>query len=97
MVAIALRFLRVRRPVAFLLADEDNVDAEFLGMVGAQTQRLGCRICSRGAFIIGVLWPEPFAWPVELTAQMVLQKMSRDAGDQIGVGSPCEQIKHFGP
>ena len=78
--AFALRFLRVRRPVAFLLTDEadrDDVDAGFLAAIEAQTQRLGYRIYSRGAFVIGVIWPEPFAWPDEATAQAVLDKMAR--------------------
>ena len=80
--AFALRFLRVRRPAAFLLVDEaigDNVDTEFLTTVGAQTQRLGYRIHGRGAFVIGTLWLESFAWPDEITAQTVLAQVAREA------------------
>ena len=76
----ALRFLRVRRPVAFLLVGEangDDVDVGFLGTVRSQTQRLGYRIYNRGAFVIGALWPEPFVWPDEATAQAVLDKIAR--------------------
>ena len=67
--------------MAYVLLDEangDNVDTEFLRTVGAQTQRLGYRIYNRGAFVIGVLWSEPFAWPDETTTKAMMDKMARE-------------------
>lgn len=78
--AFALRFLRVRRPVAFLLVDEangGNIGAEFLGTIEAQTQRLGYRIYGQDAFVVGALWSEPFMRPDEATSQAVLEKMAK--------------------
>ncbi len=81
-----LRFLRVRRPVAFILADVegDDMEAEFLASVQDKTQRLGYRVYGQRTFIVGVIWMEPFAWPSELTAQGVMAQVARDARANAG-------------
>ena len=75
--AFALRFLRVRRPVAFVLVGQDDIEAEFLGSVQEQTRRLGYRVDGRGAFVVGALW-WPLAWPSSLTAQAVIELVAME-------------------
>ena len=78
---LALRFLRVRRPVAFVLADADgtDVDADSLAHVHGRVARLGYHVGGRGSFLVGTLWAEPFPWPQTLTAPGVLATVARDA------------------
>ncbi len=80
--AFALRFLRVRRPVAFLLsaAVQDSIRADFRRAVETRAGRLGYRHShTADAFIVGALWPEPFTWPDDLTATAVLAQVAKDA------------------
>lgn len=78
---LVLRFLRVRRPVAYVLAAAwGGIGADFLRAVEDRAGRLGYRHSHvPGAFIVGVLWPEPFVWPDDLTTTAVLAQMARDA------------------
>ena len=73
--AFALRFLRVRRPVAFVLAGENA--SEFAPQVQDKTQRLGYRVYGQRAFVVGALWPQPFSWPTELTAKAVMEQVAQ--------------------
>ena len=79
--ALALRFLRVRRPVAFVLVGRAGFEAD----VQEGTRRLGYRVDGMGVFTVGTLWQEPFLWPVDLTAQAVIEQMAKEiltrAGD----------------
>lgn len=78
---LVLRFLRVRRPVAYVLtAARDSIGADFLRAVENRAGRLGYRHShALGAFIVGALMPEPFTWPDDLTITAVLAQMARDA------------------
>lgn len=77
--AFALRFLRVRRPVAFILAGGDSIEAEFLGSVQERTRRLGYRVDGRDAFAVGALW-----WPPSLTAQAVIGQVAMETLNRAG-------------
>ena len=76
--AFALRFLRVRRPVAFVLAGQGGIEAEFLESVQERTRRLGYRVDGRGTFAVGALWPLALVWPSSLTAQAVIELVARE-------------------
>ena len=82
--AFALRFLRVRRPVAFVLAGQDDIEAGFLRDVQDRTRRLGYRIDGKRTFVVGALWPEPFMWPSELQAKTVMIQVARDVPAHAG-------------
>ena len=75
--AFALRFLRVRRPVAFVLADVQQADLgpAFPQLVQDKTRRLGYRVDGRQCFVVGALRQEPFAWPAgkRLALQTLLE------------------------
>ena len=75
--SFALRFLRVRRPVAFILTGDGA--GEFAPQAQERTRRLGYRVDGNGDFIVGTLWQDAFIWPTELTSQMVLDQVARDA------------------
>ena len=80
--AFALRFLRVRRPVAFILAGENA--GEFAPQAEERTRRLGYRVDGKGAFVVGALRPELFTWPSEPTAQAVMMRVARSARANAG-------------
>ena len=75
--SFALRFLRVRRPVAFILMGDGA--SEFAPQAQERTRQLGYRVDGNGDFTVGTLSTEPFAWPAELTAGAVLGQVARDA------------------
>ena len=75
--SFALRFLRVRRPVAFILTGDGA--GEFAPPVQERTGRLGYRVDGNGNFVVGTLWQDAFPWPTELTSQMMLEQVARDA------------------
>lgn len=78
---LALRFLRIRRPAAFVLTHTPGRETEavFWGRVQNQTRQLGYRVYRRGAFIVGVDWTEPFTFPSTLTAQTVIAHVAGSA------------------
>ena len=80
--AFALRFLRVRRPVAFVLAGENA--GEFAPQAEERTRRLGYRVDGKGAFVVGALRPELFTWPSEPTARAVLAQVTMDTLAGVG-------------
>ena len=66
----ALRFLRIRRPVSFLLtgaAIRPDAEAQFLRATQDKTRRLGYRVFGSGVggqtFLVGTLQDNPFLWP----------------------------------
>ena len=77
--AFALRFLRVRRPVAFLLASvsETDVDDDFVRTVQEETRRLGYRVDGNHGFIVGTLWQDAFLWFPDDTARSVMERLAQ--------------------
>ena len=77
----ALRFLRVRRPVAFLLASasETDVDDDFLLTVQKKTRRLGYRVDGNRDFIVGTLWQGAFPWVLDDDARSVMERLAQIA------------------
>ena len=74
---LALRFLRVRRPGAFLLLNRGgNIDEEMLLSIQYTTERLGYQLSAHGNLLVGGLHPGPFPWPIEPTAAAVLQLLA---------------------
>lgn len=58
----ALRFLRIRRPHAFVLAGDGADDGEFLRLVWEKTHQLGYEISAnrgRSAYVVGASCPFP--------------------------------------
>ena len=74
-----LRFLRVRRPVAFILASRCEIGTEFLRTIQDRTRGLGYCVDGNSGFVVGTLWQDAFIWPTELTSQMVLEQVARGA------------------
>ena len=76
----ALRFLRVRRPAAFLLV---GAQADLLHPVQERTQRLGYGVSGNDGFIVGVIWSEPFTWPSGLTVHGVMAQVAQHVLDHM--------------
>ena len=79
--AFALRFLRVRRPVAFLLASvsETHADDDFARTVQEKTRRLGYRVDGNRGFIVGTLWQDAFTWLPDDNARSVMERLAQTA------------------
>ena len=79
--ALTLRFLRVRRPMAFLMAGatRSDLEPEFLPLIRRQIERLGYRVDGRHQFLTGALWEGPFSWPSEPVARIVVRQVATAA------------------
>ena len=76
--AFALRFLRVRRPVAFLLVGEASIVGDFIQKVQSTTRRLRYQVDGRGDFVVGTRWQNSFQWESEDSTSSILRRLAGD-------------------